>query len=220
MKDVEFPRSGPCGSIVSVSIQCGYGRQDSACCTACSWLAGCLPSWEMTTAGETFWEAWGLTPALGAILLLELQQGDGSLRLQQRGCWQQQEQTGRSREWGKKSFLWNTEAVGKVDAPFKETVFHSKAFSTEARAAEVPKNPLWSLKHSKASYISAWRLSYCKNSFCIPCAEVPEKCLKPRWVSCFQAALAVLLVNQFECLCNKTLGSRLSLQHLLLLYLY
>lgn len=157
MKDVEFPHSGPCGNIVSVSVtvQCGCGRQDSACCTVCSWPASCLPSWEMTTAGETFWEAWELTPALGAILLLQLQQGAGSVWLQQRGCWQWQEQTGRSQEWRKKTFLWNREAVGKVDAPFKETVFHSEAFSIELRAAKVPKNALWSLKHSKASYISA-----------------------------------------------------------------
>lgn len=53
------------------------------------------------------------------------------------------------------NLLWSRKAVGKIDAPLKETVFHSKAFTIKLRAAKVPKNALWFLKHSKASYIFA-----------------------------------------------------------------
>lgn len=81
--------------------------------------------------------------------MFQLQQGAGSLALAERTL----AERGADRQVmgmkKKKSFLWSREAVGK------ETIFHSKAFSMEIRVAKVPKDALWSLKHSKASYIPA-----------------------------------------------------------------
>lgn len=99
-------------------------------------------------AGETFREAWELAPALGAILLFQLQQGLAVCGSSREDAGSNRSRQAGHRNQGRKAF-YGAERLGR------ETVFHSKAFSMEIRAAKVPKNVLCSLKHSKASYISA-----------------------------------------------------------------